>query len=96
MKHAQKTAAHAARRPREVNPPPRAIAAWHALLQRCITEAVTLGAKDPQVYIESESGIVVMDGPAHGGPAERPLHENVLFVLPWPRSLKGRLDVGAW
>lgn len=81
---------------REVPPPARMSAAWHRLLRRCLKEAVALGATDPQVYIESESGILVMDGPAHAGNSDAPQHQNVLFRLPWPRDLKGHLDVGSW
>lgn len=95
MKH-QQLVTRALGNTREVNPPPRMIATWHRFLRRCVAEAVAMGATDPQVYIESESGIVVMDGPAHDGPCADRQGKNILFKLPWPRDLKGHLDVGAW
>lgn len=80
--------------PKEVAPPSDLGADWVLLLHACIEHAQKLGATDPQIYFESEAGLVVLDGEHHSGNSAYPRHDNVLFVLPWPLAVKR--DVGSW
>jgi hypothetical protein len=79
---------------REVDPPPSLHADWVLLLHECIDHAKKLGASDPQLYFESESGLVVLDGDHHSGVSARARPDNVVFRLPWPLAVKK--DVGSW
>jgi hypothetical protein len=74
--------------------PAKLQAEWVNLLNACIEQARKLGATNPQVYFESEQGLVVLDGEHHSGPSARPRQDNVLFSLPWPTDISK--DVGSW
>lgn len=74
-------------------PPKNVSAAWVKLLTDLETEGRRLGATDPQVYIEGNSGLVVLDGPPHDE-HDNPRRDAILFILPWPPGKQG--SVGAW
>jgi len=69
---------------------------WQNLLRDCMKRAREMGAKDPQIYIECDSGLVVLDGSPHEdiGLSSVPRQDRILFELPWPSDAMG--DVGAW
>lgn len=69
--------------------------AFESVIQQCLDEAIRAGSRDPQIYFEGNSGLVVFDGPPHDK-NDQPRHDAVLFTLPWPKGSQGRIDVGAW
>lgn len=69
--------------------------AFGVLIQQCFDEATRVGSRDPHLYFEGGSGLVVFDGPSHTDNGDV-RHDAVLFTLPWPNGTKGRIDVGAW
>ena len=77
-------------------PPLHLSKAWVKLLTDLHAEARKMGATDPQIYIEGNSGLVVMDGPPHDETTGNfePRHGAVLFIMPWPRGMQ--CGVGAW
>ncbi len=78
---------------------PKLKKAWDKLLKDCVKTAKQMGAEDPTIYIEGNSGLIVFDGPSHDE-ADRPRHHAMLFTLPWPKmawlEISSPPDVGAW
>ncbi len=52
-----------------------------------------MGVAEPEIYIETESGVCVMNGEHHD---ERSCgrQDRIVFYLPWPRDV--RPDLGSW
>jgi len=73
--------------------PPQLVRAWHRLLRECVAHARQMGVAEPEIYIETESGVCVMNGEHHD---ERSCgrQDRIVFYLPWPRDV--RPDLGSW
>jgi len=68
---------------------------WQRLCADAVQLAIDMGAKDLSIYVESESGLLVLSGDSHPRGNDFVGDTNTVVVdLGWPTGVKR--DCGAW